>query len=575
MVIVRSARQLAITLAAAALLPCLAHQREAQEKAAKSAASSQNGSTVIVPSLKGLVFVANAGDLQPHGVDANGIVINGIPMLDHSSFRERVASYLGKPLTFDDLHKITRAVVVYYNAHHHPLVDAVAPEQDVQNGVVQVIVTEFRVGSVRTKGNRWFSNGTLTGPMNFHYGDTIDTSKVLSDLDAVNANPFRRVNLVYQPASEPGYTDLVLETQDRLPLRFFTGFDNSGTAATGHTRLNAGATWGNAFGLDQQLTYQFSSSSDLYLGSSRSPGAPGGPLFVGHSLNWVMPLPFGDSVSVFGDYERTVPDIGPDFGLVGLNGQASIRYMRMLPRTATFVESLQAGYDFKTTNNDLDFGGVAVSGNSLEIDQFPVSYLANLTDPWGVNSSSTTAVYSPGSLTSGNKPAEFQAAGAGYGFPSQRYLYVRQDFSRLTRLPFGAVWSVRALAQISNANLLYTEQLVAGGPDLLRGYQTNSILGDQGVIVSNELRAPSLRKAFDQHIGQLQFLGFWDYGSLHAHKAIEGYANDVNASSMGVGMRYNLRTNVTAKVDYGWQLQPLPGIPGGGHMANIGLVLGN
>lgn len=570
MVKVRFPRLLAIALAGAALFPCLAQERDAT-----NGASSQNGATVVVPSLKGLVFVANSGDIRPHGVDASGIVIDGIAMLDHPSFRERMAPYLGKALTFDDLHKITRAVVVYYNAHHHPLVDAVIPEQDVQNGVVQVIVTEFRVGSVRTQGNRWFSSGILTGPMNFQHGDTIDTSKVLSDLDAINANPFRRVNLVYQPASQPGYTDLVLETRDRLPLRFFTGFDNSGTAATGHTRLNAGVTWGNAFGLDQQLTYQFSSSSDLYLGSARSPGAPGGPLFAGHSLNWVIPLPFGDSVSVFGDYERTVPDIGTDFGLVGLNGQASIRYLHMLPRTATFVESLQAGYDFKTTNNNLDFGGIAVSSNSLEIDQFPISYLANLTDRWGVSSSSTTAVYSPGSLTPGNKPAEFQAAGAGYGFPSQRYVYVRQDFSRLTRLPFGGVWSVRALAQISNANLLYTEQLVAGGPGLLRGYQTNSILGDQGVIVSNELRAPPLRKAFEQQIGQLQFLGFWDYGSLHARKAVEGYANDVNASSIGVGMRYNLLTNVTAKIDYGWQLRPLPGIPGGGHMANIGLVLGN
>jgi hemolysin activation/secretion protein len=570
MVRVHFSRLLAIAVAAAALLPCVA-----QERRSNNTASTPNGETVIVPELKGLVFVPNSGDIQPRGVNANGIVINGVAMLERSSFRDRMTPYLGKPLTFDDLHKITQAVVAYYNAHRHPLVNAVVPEQDVQNGVVQVIVTEFRVGSIRTKGNRWFSNGMLTGPMNFHHGDTIDTSKLLSDLDAINSNPFRRVNLVYEPASQPGYTDLVLETQDRFPLRFFTGFDNSGTAATGHTRLNAGVTWGNAFGLDQQLTYQFSSSNDLYLGSSRPAGAQRGPLFAGHSLNWVMPLVNGDSVSIFGDYERTVPNIGSDFGLVGLNGQASIRYMHMLPRTATFVESFQTGYDFKTTNNDLDFGGVAVSSNSLEIDQFPVSYLANLTDQWGVSSSATTAVYSPGSLTPGNKPAEFQAAGASYGFPSHRYLYLREDFQRLTRLPFGAVWAVRAVAQVSNNNLLYTEQLVGGGPDLLRGYQTNSILGDQGIILSNELRTPPLRRVRDQRIGQLQFLGFWDYGSLHAHKAIEGYENDVNASSIGVGARYSLRTNVTAKFDYGWQLRSLPGVPGGGHMANIGLMLGN
>jgi hemolysin activation/secretion protein len=117
--------------------------------------------------------------------------------------------------------------------------------------------------------------------------------------------------------------------------------------------------------------------------------------------------------------------------------------------------------------------------------------------------------------------------------------------------------------------------LVAGGPDLLRGYQTNSILGDQGVIVSNELRAPPLHNLFRQPIGSLQFLGFWDYGSLHGKEAVAGYDTTLDASSIGTGLRYSLRANVTAKFDFGWQLRSLPGIPGRGHMANIALVIGN
>jgi hemolysin activation/secretion protein len=510
-------------------------------------------------------------------MDVAGVITTGIDILSRSSFRNLVAPFLGKPLTFDGLNQITHTVIAYYGSQKHPLVDAVVPEQDVQNGVIQIVVTEFRVGSVRTKGNRWFPNGLVSAPVTLHHGDTINSARLLSELDAANANPFRHVNLVYEPASQPGYTDLVLQTEDRFPLRFFTGFDNSGTAATGHNRWNAGVTWGNAFGLDQQLTYQFSSSSDLYLGSSRGPGSPGGPAFAGHSLGWSMPLSFGDSISVFGDYVRTVPNIGPDLDLVGISGQASIRYNHVLPRTVDFVQSLQAGYDFKSTNNNLNFGGVAISTGSLEINQFPVSYSANLTDHWGVSSLSTTLVYSPGGLTPNNTASAFQSAGAafGVGLASNRYVYLREDFSRLTKLPYGVVWSTRAIAQASNARLLYTEQLVAGGPDLLRGYPTNSILGDEGVIVSNELRAPPMRRAFGQSIGRLQFLGFWDYGSLHTKKAIAGSDGNVDASSIGTGLRYSLRSNVTAKFDYGWQLRWLPGVPGGGHSANIGLVIGN
>jgi hemolysin activation/secretion protein len=570
LVTLRSSLLSFLVLAAATLLPCFAQDRQVSS-------SRANGSALVTPVLKGLVFLSDPAALRPNGIDASGIVTAGVDILSRPSFRDLVAPFLGKPLTFDDMNKITHSVVVYYSSHSYPLVNVVVPEQDVQNGVLQFVVTEFRVGSIRTNGNRWFSNSVIAAPLTLHHGDAVNSTQILSSLDAANANPFRHVNLVYAPGAQPGYTDLVLQTEDRFPVRFFSGFDNSGTAATGHNRWNAGVTWGNVFGLDQQLTYQFSSSSDLYLGSSRGAGSPGGPAFVSHALSWSMPLPSGDSISVFGDYERALPDIGPDLALLGLSGQASIRYTHALPRTANFVQSLQAGYDFKTTNNNLDFGGVAVSSSALEIDQFPISYSANLTDHWGVSSSSATLVYSPGGLTPNNTAAAFQSAGfsSGPGLPSNRYFYFREDFTRLTKLPYRAVWSTRVVAQASNSNLLYTEQLIAGGQDLLRGYPTNSILGDQGVIVSNELRAPPLHSISKQPIGRLQFLGFWDYGSLHATKATAGYDGNLDASSIGAGLRYSLRSNVTWKFDYGWQLLSVPGIAGLGHAANIALVIGN
>ena len=366
MVTTRRSHILSLILGAAMLVPCFAQDRP------RSAASAPHGSALVTPELKGLVFLSNSNELRPNGMNAGGIVTTGIDMLSRQSFRDLAEPFLGKPLTFDGLNQITHIVIAYYSSHNHPLVNAVVPQQDVQNGVIQIVVTEFRVGSVRTKGNRWFSNSVIAAPVTLHHGDTINSDQILSDLDAANANPFRHVNLVYEPADQPGYTDVVLQTEDRFPVRFFTGFDNSGTAATGHNRWNAGATWGDAFGLDQQITYQFSSSSDLYLGSSRGSGSPGGPAFSSHSLSWSMPLSFGDSISIFGDYERSVPNIGADLDLVGVSGQASIRYTHVLPRTADFVQSLQAGYDFKTTNNDLDFGGISVSSSSLEIDQFPV-----------------------------------------------------------------------------------------------------------------------------------------------------------------------------------------------------------
>jgi hemolysin activation/secretion protein len=541
---------------------------------------SHGGNAVVVPALKGLVFVSSSEAIQPAGVNTSGISFTNVPMLNQAGFREQLESNLGKPLTLDRLNEITRMVVAFYREHNHPLVDVVVPEQDVQSGTIQIVVTEFRVGRIRAEGNKWFSSRLVKAPLTFNHGDTVDTRQLLGALDSANANPFRRVNLVYEPSVERGYTDLVLQTRDRFPVRVYTGYDNGGTPVTGRGRWSLGVNWGNALWHDQQLSYQFTSSTNF--ASSHSSGEPGGPSFVAHSVSWTMPLAWRDSITILGSYERSVPNIGQGFGLLGQSGQASLRYNKALPRTETFTQTIQAGYDFKTTNNNLDFGGTQVSANSVEIDQFPVGYSATLTDSLGLTSAGSTLVYSPGGITPNNSSAAFQPAPGQSGrmSASANYLYWRSDLNRLTKLPANATWAVRLIGQVSDRSLLDTEQLAVGGQDILRGYDPYSILGDQGIVISNELRTPTLGRRGKNDLpstllGQTQLLAFWDYASLHNKHAADYAPANLDASSVGLGFRYSLRTYASVRFDYGWQLQRLPGTNARGHLANIAIVLGN
>ena len=110
-------------------------------------------------------------------------------------FKQELTAYLGHPLTFKGLNEITAKVSAFYKRANHPLVDVVAPEQDVSSGVIQIVVNEFRVGEVRVQGNRWFSDNIVSAPITLQHGDTIDTQLLLGEVDAANANPFRRVDL--------------------------------------------------------------------------------------------------------------------------------------------------------------------------------------------------------------------------------------------------------------------------------------------------------------------------------------------------------------------------------------------
>ena len=288
-----------------------------------------------------------------------------------------------------------------------------------------------------------------------------------------------------------------------------------------------------------------------------------------------MPIRGRDSISIFGDYQKAVPNIGSDFGFTGKSGQASIRYNLALHRTNRFNQTLQAGYDFKTTNNNLAFGGTQVSRNSSEIDQFPVAYAANLTDHLGSSAFTTSLIFSPGGLSPNNENTSFQPGNGQSGIfgASAHYFYWRTDFTRLSKLPHSAVYAFRLLGQTSTGNLLYTEKLTAGGPDLLRGYDPNSIYGDRGAVMTNELRTPSLKPFPEQGLGQAQFYIFWDYGHLQAVHPFSGQINSESASSVGTGLRYEVRSNFTSNISYGRALIQLPNTNSAARNDFVSLVL--
>ena len=520
---------------------------------------------MILASLKGLAFVP--GPALPAGPPP-GISVGGIALLEEPGFAAEMKPFLGEPLTFDRLNEITGKVVAFYREHDHPLVDVVVPQQDVSTGVVRILVTEYRLGEIKVQGNKWFTAAQVAAPFHLAPGDRVESDALLAQLDAANANPFRHVDLVYQPGAAPGTTNLVLAPQDRLPLRVYGSYDNTGQPVVGRDRWSLGFNWGDAFWLDQQLSYQLTTSDNFWHERDAPAGEPNDPAFVAHSLSWSAPLPWGngDRVSVFGDYEESVPKLGALFGETGISGQASLRYTHPLPRTEAFTQALEVGYDYKTTNNNLDFGGTSVSKNSTEIDQLPLGYSANLVDPLGSSGLNATLYWSPGGLTPGNTDAAFQQGGgqSGRNGAHASYLYFRGELDRLTRLPREMTWALRLIGQVANGNLLDTEQVSVGGPDLLRGYDPDSINGDEGVVVSNELRSPALsllpkRLTLEGAPDETQLLAFWDYAALHAHQPFVGDTNSVHAMSVGLGLRANLGRYLTTKLDYGWQLQPLAG----------------
>jgi hemolysin activation/secretion protein len=494
--------------------------------------------------IRGIVFVPRPQDVVPGGVPepAGQIDTARVPTLADPAAQAEIRRYLGLPVNEVLVGSLRAAVVKYYGSIDRPFVTVTVPKQDVTDGVVQVIVVEAKLGKVSVEGADWFPAGEYESAMRLRPGQPIDNTELSADTDWLNQNQYRHVVIVAQPGAQFGTTDLVLRAQDRRPLTFNAGFDDTGTKSTSLYRMSTGFDWGDAFGRGDDLNYEFTS-------------APDADRLSQHALSYTFSLPWHDSMSLSGSYATTNSLPSGITNTTGVTGIASPRYNMLLPTVWGIRQSLSLGYDFKTTNNNILFGGVDVFPSTSEIDQFSATYSGGLADPYGSTNATLTIVGSPGGITPLNNNAAFQGQQAG---AVANYVYTRLTLDRLTELPEGLSWHSRLTGQLSDAILLPSEQLTFGGFQSIRGFVEQGVTRDEGLTWQNELRLPTLEAGaarllhLDPASDALVPFWFFDIGGGRNHQELAGVPTSwVSLASTGPGVTWNIARNVSFRFTWG------------------------
>ncbi|WP_395326997.1 ShlB/FhaC/HecB family hemolysin secretion/activation protein [Novosphingobium sp. BL-8H] len=503
--------------------------------------------TQILPVLRGLVFVDGTGGLQPAGIAAdavgNGVEVRGLPLLSNPGFDAAVRPYIGRPLTRGDLNAIVRIVQNTYRTGEHPFVDVGAPPQNVQSGVVQIVVTEYRVGAIEVTGNRHFSTPLIKGMSDLKTGDVLTLPRLRTALDDYNQNPFLTVDGVVRPGQDTGTTDLVLQAKDRLPVRIYGGYDNQGVPTLGRDEWFVGFNWGNVLGTGQILSYQYTRSFE---------GA-----YTSHSASDVIPLSPNDRLIFFGAYSTQKPDFSELFSSTGHSSQVSGRFVHNMRGPGTVRTSIQLGMDYKRADSNLEFLGFRLLDTAVEVFQFPVIFTGTIDDRHGQTVLENQTVISPGGLTNHNTDADLQQL---VPYAKATYAYDRISITRTTYFPHGINWVVRGMAQFATSNLPYSEQLSAGGLGSVRGYDPNAALGSEGVLLKTELNSPAfhLIASSGDFADQIQFGVFVDYGKVWQRRRLPDSPKNAELASVGGKVHYTLGRYLDLEVDLGRQLEKAP-----------------
>jgi len=508
------------------------------------------------PYFKGLIIIGNKEDLNPRGYEnVYGVMSYHVDLPGGIvALKKAVRPYYNAPLDSETISVIKKRVIEYYQNHDRPVVAVTAIPQDITKGVLQLMVTEGKLGKVTCKGNQWFKDDRLVEAIQLEPGENIASDILDQNLYWLNRNPFRQVDAIYKPGKEEGTTDIELICKDRFPFHIYTGIDNTGNDVTGNNRLFTGFNWGNVFWTDQRLSYQFATSSDF-------------KRYQAHTLYYEIPLPWWQHmINLYGGYSHVdadfhVPTIrGVRFRTHGFSLQTSLRYDITLKSRRSFLHEVTWGFDFKRTNNNLDLGGIPIiSEDNVNLTQFQLGYnLGYTTSPISL-SFEIEGFYSPGKWVSDQTNTDYQSLRP---FAKNQYVYARTAFTLIYK--FYEEWSLHNYfrGQVASCNLLPSEEYGVGGYNTVRGYKERIVNGDQTFIWNLEVRTPPVSilnalAGWKKFNDEFQVLVFYDYGLSGVRKAAPGQPKTSYLMSIGPGVRYNVIPYLTFRADWGFQLHDL------------------
>lgn len=470
--------------------------------------------------------------------------IDGNTVLPIGQLEEAVYPYLGESKTIDDMEKARSALEKTYQDAGYLTVSVSIPQQDVDAGMVKLLVTEGTVERLRVTDSHYTSLAEVKSRVpEFGEGKVPHFPTAQAQLGTVNRGQNRTVTPILRPGKSPGKVEVDLKVQDQLPLHGSLELNDKYSPNTTETRLNGNLRYENLWQKDHSIGISF----------QLSPQDLNEVKVV--SATYLIPRMNGDYFAAYGVISKSDIAAVGDVNVIGNGYIAGARYIHPLPLVENFYHSLTVGADYK------DF---KESVNLLGSDGFktPIAYTAFTL---GYDSTYNWAPFNwLSSQTQANIALNFAPRGLGNSeqeFRDKRYLakpnyaYIRADLKHTQKLPNDWSVQVRLSGQLANQPLISAEQFTIGGVDSVRGYLESSGLGDNGISGTLELRTPPLFKYFKtdffkDSIKELYAYSFIDAGYVGIYDALPNQDKSSELYAAGLGIKLKASKGFFTNLDY-------------------------
>ncbi|MDC8757972.1 ShlB/FhaC/HecB family hemolysin secretion/activation protein [Janthinobacterium fluminis] len=477
-------------------------------------------------------------------VDISEYLVRGNTVLDAATIEQAVTPFLGPGRTLKDVEGARDALLAAYQAKGYQSVYVDLPEQQVEQGLVLLQVSETKVGRVRVVGAQYHSPLDVRRQVPaLREGQVPDFAQAQVELGALNRNPKRQVMPLVRQGALPGSMDVDLKVDDSSPWRASAGLNNDYSADTKKLRASASVGHDNLWQLGHSASLSFfGTPGDLnqtrvFSASYSAPVGKGG---------WSVEANAYVSNSNVASTGGTA--------VVGRGHALGLKANYTVPDTGSWWHSFSAGVDFKDNREALTLNG---SGTKVPLKYVP------FTLAYTAYRQAERGNYGFGlSLVTGTR-ASFGYASGWQEFDDKRYkaspsfLVLKGDANASYNFDNGVQLGGRAAWQMADAPLVSGEQMAAGGSNTVRGYLSAEATGDYGASAALEVRSKPL-DYLGSWVENWRVYAFADGARLRLRDPMVEQHDLFMLASVGVGSHFQLARYLNGRIDFGYPLKQGP-----------------
>ena len=426
----------------------------------------------------------DASGAGPRCHDIDVIVIHGAPHLSPAVRAGIEATYSHRCLGVAEIEAILGLITKDYVVRGYVTTRAYLPAQDLGRKQLEILVIEGRLGALKV------DDGARINPWNVFppAGGLLNLRDIEQGIDQVNRLSSNNATLDIQPGSAPGESTVVIHNKPAFPVHASLTGDNSGSESTGRNQAGFSVSTDGILGLNELLlaTYRRSQPNDMAHKGSES-----------KSVTAIVPFRWTTFTATASD-ARFVSTVqlpsGEALQFQGRSRNASLRVDQLLYRNQVTRAGVYGNLAVKDSKNYL--GGELLGVSSRKLSVFDLGGTASTALLGGALSADLG--YSRGlGIAGALHDADGLADSAGHA-----------QFGKVT---FNANWmrpfrigtldagvSSSLTGQYALDTLFGSEQMLIGGPYTVRGFYNNTLSGDHGAYVRNEVFVRPVLPLFGQ-----------------------------------------------------------------------------